>query len=405
MSNFKGQKSIPPKLGMILLKIIGLSENQIGDLEEEYNERLRSKTFKGVSIWLWMQIFSAVSTSLTSPKTAQVLLTKVIGRRSMTHSPISMAFICVVALLLFAPHDGVDIIDSSLPQTDSPSVVTPTKASKTSMTTLRPKTNNATVKRLRHFPPSGKFGKLGLITANLSATPIAPPVSVGIVEAQRCRGSFAEGKQTLAAKPQDIATLINLVKCGLEELANGNGMFTTEATNDARMALRLMESHTSQDESIRKATLGWLNCSLGIFTREKAPSEAAKYFFDALQFEEFKNDPYIYAYLADCILGASYIPLQETYSRSFITQEQKETPEAKTMMLKLNLVSDQIIELLAHAIGLADSNRELAHSERDKLMKILETLYKFRNSGYLTGLEDYIRATSQKLFVGPLRLQ
>jgi hypothetical protein len=208
-----------------------------------------------------------------------------------------------------------------------------------------------------------------------------------LTEEERFNEAFALGKDILASEPEDVDTLINLVDVGLGALGYGNNAFIADASNYAKRALRLLEVDQAPDENERK-TLGWLNRSLGILSLTSAPAESAVYFYKALQFEVFKSDAVTYAFLADAILGAQYTHLQREYAR-FTTPEQKASAEAGLIRVKLNLAADQIIDALARAVALAGSDVKLLQPKA-MWMDVLTTLYKFRNSGYDTGLSEYL---------------
>lgn len=218
-----------------------------------------------------------------------------------------------------------------------------------------------------------------------------------LIDVGRFNEAFALGKEILAADPEDVGTLINLIECGLGAMPYGNQALVADASNYAKKALNLIEVGQLTEENKRK-TLGWLNRALGIFSLISAPADAAIYFYKAMRFEGFKSDAYTYSFLADAILGAEYMPLQEEYSSRFATPAQKALPEAKVIRIKLNLVSDHVIDALARAVALAASDADLVQ-EKVRWMKVLTDLYKFRNSGYETGLSEYIEVILNKPFV------
>jgi hypothetical protein len=94
------------RVGMYVLRVCLLrefGENEIGDVEEAYGKRLQAENEKAVRRWFWMQVFSTVSMSLRRPETARALLRGMRTRPSMIHSPISMGFFCLVAVMVFVP--------------------------------------------------------------------------------------------------------------------------------------------------------------------------------------------------------------------------------------------------------------------------------------------------------------
>jgi hypothetical protein len=220
-----------------------------------------------------------------------------------------------------------------------------------------------------------------------------------LIENDRFIEAFALGKEILSSEPEDVETLVNLINGGLGAMTYGNSAFSTDASNYAKKVIRLIDSGKATVEN-REKRLGWLNFALGIFFLTSAPAESAIYFSTAMRFEDFKNDAAVYALLADAMLGAQYMPLQEEYSH-FTTQGQKTSAKAAAVRAKLDMVTDRMIDALARATALAGSNDRLAQ-EKTKWMKALTDLYKYRNSGYDTGLNQYIETILTKPF--PLRV-
>ncbi|HVQ37968.1 MAG TPA: hypothetical protein VMS31_10575 [Pyrinomonadaceae bacterium] len=218
-----------------------------------------------------------------------------------------------------------------------------------------------------------------------------------LIEERSFTEAFALGREIVASEPQDVGTLFTLIDGGLFALSSGNTTFVPDASDYAKRALKLIESNRAWPES-RGKNLGWLNYTLGIFLLTSAPTEAANYLYKAMQFEPFNLDASIYALLADALLGAQYIPIQQEFEARFKTYAQKLSLQAEPLRAKLNLAADHLIQALARAVALAGSNAKFAQAKAVWLKDLTE-LYKFRNSGYETGLSEYIEAALDK----PLR--
>jgi 3D (Asp-Asp-Asp) domain-containing protein len=101
-------KIAPPRLGILLLKMVlrhKYCENEIGDLEEEYSERLRGGKSRIVRRWFWNQVISTVSLSLVKFHGSRGVLKRL---RAASHSGISAVFFCMFAAIAVV-HDSVEI--------------------------------------------------------------------------------------------------------------------------------------------------------------------------------------------------------------------------------------------------------------------------------------------------------
>lgn len=206
-----------------------------------------------------------------------------------------------------------------------------------------------------------------------------------LLNEKRIYEAFVRGKEILASEPDDVDTLSELTTGGLIALLSNNTAFVAAATNYAKQALRLIESGQSTDKEL----LLELNFALGIFTLESAPAESDAYLRKARQLADLRRDAKTYAFMADVILGAEYAPRNEAYQLRFNTLEKKVSPEGKAVMAQLSLVIDRVVDPLARAVALAGSDIELAELKALWIDKLTE-LYRFRNSGYDTGLSEYI---------------
>ncbi len=208
--------------------------------------------------------------------------------------------------------------------------------------------------------------------------------------------AFEQGRAMLVIDPNDLDTLYTLVEGGLVAFTNGNKAVIPEAIKSARSALQLIEAAPSnylkKDDAV-----GWLNFSLGIFLLTSSPTEAMAHFRKFAQCEACRNDPYMYSRFADAVWRAEYYPLVKEFNSRFKTPQQKATPEAESLKLRLFWATDLIVDALARAIALAGSNARFG-DEKASWMLMLKDLYKFRNSGYETGLSDFIEEVLEEPF-------
>lgn len=207
-----------------------------------------------------------------------------------------------------------------------------------------------------------------------------------LLNEKRIYEAFVLGNEILASEPEDVVMLSNLTTGGLIALlSDNNTAFVAAASNYARQALTLIESGQAADKEL---LLG-LNFALGIFTLETAPAESDAYLRKARRLADLKRDAKTYAFMAHVILSAEFAPRYEAYQSRFKTLEKKVSPEGKAVMAQLSLVLDRVIDPLARAVALAGSDTALEELKALWMNKLTE-LYKFRNSGYDTGLSEFI---------------
>ena len=352
-------------------------ESQIGDLEEEYKKRFTERNSRAVRRWFWVQVISMAGASLTRPKTARVLLTNIIPRRSMNRSRILMAFIWIVAALLLAPHAGFDIIHSSLQQIDSLKAVNQTTAANSSVAARHSETYTASAKPPRRRPAPGKSQSPGLLTADLNATPIAPRVS--------------EDKDP---EPRDFRTLTNAINAALTAAMHNNPTLLDETVPLAKRALMMVESHEVTDETLgprtRDEVIAWLNRSLAICSLNLHPEEALNYLYKTLQYDTFKQDPYTYYFLAVALAKSQYTPLFNELKSFQQTRPGWTSSKEALLREKIKQSIDRIIDAAARFLKLAKTDPTVGEEEISFWREQIREFYKFRNSGFTTGLDQYI---------------
>jgi 3D (Asp-Asp-Asp) domain-containing protein len=128
---YNSQESIftPPRLGVRLLELSlprEAVENEVGDLEEEYRDRVQRHGLKYARRWFWIQIISTLGISLKESGTILILPVRTlrsclkwdesvsampdqirITRHPWTtHSTISMILVCLLTPLIFNSQSG-----------------------------------------------------------------------------------------------------------------------------------------------------------------------------------------------------------------------------------------------------------------------------------------------------------
>jgi hypothetical protein len=213
-------------------------------------------------------------------------------------------------------------------------------------------------------------------------------------EEKRSDEAFALGKEILDDDPNDIKTLYTLTLECLVALDNGNKAFVQDAVGYARKAIELIESGRFRTVvNTKDEDLSILNSALGFLFLKSNPSQAVKYLYKA---DALKKDAQVYGYLATAIYDAECAPLLEALNSS-TTPQQKALPEAKAVKAKFDAGIDRVVDALARAVAMANTEPKLA-AKREFWMKDLTKLYKYRNGGPVTGLDDYI----EKVLTTPL---
>lgn len=219
-----------------------------------------------------------------------------------------------------------------------------------------------------------------------------------LVDEQNFAEAFTFGKDMLKAEPDDFITLYTLVQGGVLAFTTGNKSHAADAADYAKRALKLLESGANIDK--REEKLGLLYVSLGIFYLTSDNAEARTYFTKFSGLDTVKTDPRMYGRVADAVIGAEFYPLQREFNSRFPTPEQKMSTQAEAIRLRLYLVVDFIIDALARAVGLAGADPRYRQLTADWLDRLI-IFYKYRNSGYLTGLQEFVMETVQMPFPRP----
>ncbi|HEV2837113.1 MAG TPA: hypothetical protein VGW58_17475 [Pyrinomonadaceae bacterium] len=216
-----------------------------------------------------------------------------------------------------------------------------------------------------------------------------------LVEEGNFSEAFSFGREMLKSDPNDFVTLYTLVQGGVLAFTNGQKSYRFEAVDYASRALRMLESDSTIDQ--RQEKVGLLYVSLGVFNFLSDPDSAATYFSKFSALENVKNDPRMYARLADAIMGAEFFPLQREFNSRFPTPEQRMSADAQATRHRLYLVVDFIIDALARAVALAGSEPRFQQLSADWMERLVK-FYKFRNSGYITGLADLVQGILNEPF-------
>ncbi len=219
-----------------------------------------------------------------------------------------------------------------------------------------------------------------------------------LINENRFNEAFVIGKAFLTSDPNDIVMLQLLIYGGISAFNNHHYANLPDARIYAKRLLHLIETGQVPDQENEKTRL---NLAIGMFSLPSAPAEAATYLYKVLDFDTFKNDASTYSFLADAITGAEYLPtIKEWYAR-FPTAELRLSVAAAPTKRKMERAMDYIIDALARAVALAGSHPAYAE-HKVQWMDTLTRFWIFRNSGYDTGLNEYIDVVLAKPLPKPL---
>lgn len=218
-----------------------------------------------------------------------------------------------------------------------------------------------------------------------------------LIEEKRFDEAFERGRAILSSHPNDFDTLFTLNEGGLLALAHGNKTVAAEAIAAARKALELIETDPSVILEKEPEVAAGLNFSLGIFLLISSPADAIAHFNKFAQCEPCVKNPLNYSRLADAIWKAEYSPLQTEFASRFKTPEQRASPEAEPLKLRLFWTADVIVDALARAVALADSDPRFS-AQKASWLSMLRDAYRSRNSGYETGLSELIEQVLDEPF-------
>lgn len=208
-----------------------------------------------------------------------------------------------------------------------------------------------------------------------------------LVDERNFAEAFRFGKEMLKSEPNDFVTLYTLAQGGVLAFTNGNKSYAGDGADFAKRALRLAENDARIDD--REEKLGFLYVSLGIFYLTSNNAEARTYFAKFSGLETVRNDPRMYGRVADAVIGSEFDPLQREFNSRFTTPEQRMSTAAEALRLRLYLVIDFIIDALARAVALAGADPRFRNLTAEWLDRLI-ILYKYRNSGYSTGLPEFV---------------
>ena len=217
---------------------------------------------------------------------------------------------------------------------------------------------------------------------------IAPVLLNAYINAKRVDDAFIFADKALAKNPNDVTVLTQVTMLGADQAKQRNAKYVPQSQQYGTKAIQIIESGNKPasmtDESWKDYQTRWLpqlyqvEGLLSLITGNNADAKAKLEKAASLN----AADPFTF-YLLGSLINDEYQKLAGDY--------QKQSPgPAKDQLLKdAQAKMDEIIEMWAHALGVAQGNAQY-DSFAQQLRPELEGYYKFRHNGTTNGLDALI---------------
>lgn len=207
-------------------------------------------------------------------------------------------------------------------------------------------------------------------------------------DSKRLDDAFRAGAQWLEKNPNDALVLAVLSHRGITQLTLGDQKYAQQSLDYAPRALALFEADTRMarydDDSWKKVKESWLpklHQSLGLVALNtgKTP-EAVAHLEKAIALDP--GDPRNYLMLGE-------IKYRDYEKMAALYRSMMPGPAANELLTKINARMDELIDLYAHAVALAEGRPELQQM-REQVTQDLTGYYKFRHNGSTEGLQQLV---------------
>jgi Tfp pilus assembly protein PilF len=136
-----------------------------------------------------------------------------------------------------------------------------------------------------------------------------------------------------------------------------------------------------------------LNSTLGWFTKDQLPFEAAAAFLKAAQSDSpYRTDPAVYHRLGVAILKGEFAQLSAEYNEKYGAKPA--SPEQKQMFERLSHLVERTIDAYARAVAL--STKPEQQEARARILAQLTSLYKNFHNNSEDGLNELIATVLSK---------
>ncbi len=208
------------------------------------------------------------------------------------------------------------------------------------------------------------------------------------LKANKVDEAFKAGATYLEKNPEDAAVLTQLGYAGIEQAKRNNPTHAHQSVTYVTKAIALIEADKMPEnysaEDWARFKTQWqpiLYQSLGLVAYMSGKKEEAKAKFEK-SVSLNPHEPFNYAMLGS-LADEEYQVLAERFKTMMTGPLKDET------LKRANAKIDEVIELYAHGVGLAqgDARYQALH---DQLLPILTSYYKYRHKNSADGLQAFI---------------
>ena len=217
---------------------------------------------------------------------------------------------------------------------------------------------------------------------------IAPVLLNAYITANRVDDAFAFADKALAKNPNDVTVLTQVTMLGTDQAKQRNPKFVQQSQQYGAKAIQIIEAGNKPasmtDESWKEYQTRWLpqlyqvEGLLSLMTGNDADAKTKLEKAASLN----GNDPFTY-YLLGTVINDDYQKLATDY------QKQSPGPMKEKMLKDATAKMDEVIEVWAHALGLAQGDPQYAPFAQ-QLRPELESYYKYRHNGSTNGLDELV---------------
>lgn len=202
--------------------------------------------------------------------------------------------------------------------------------------------------------------------------------------------AFELGRAHLKADPNDFFVLATLTEAGYDNALAGKADLNDETTGYARRAIKMLEGgKLAKADPFKSMDIarGYLNFTLGWFTKDQLPIEAAAAFLKAAQSDSpYRSDPSVYHRMGVAILRGEFAQLSAEYNEKFGAKPP--STEQKQMFERLSHLVVRTIDAYARAVALSTKPEQA--EARTKILAQLTALYKNFHNNSEDGLNELI---------------
>jgi hypothetical protein len=204
----------------------------------------------------------------------------------------------------------------------------------------------------------------------------------------RAEAAFKLASDVVARDPNDLTSLTQIAILGVDQARKGNAKYVPQGLQSAEKAIKLIESGNkpanfddARWSEYQTKWLPFLYQSAGLMTMVTGNKEESR---SKLEKSASLNpsDPFTFLLLGS-LANEEYQDLAEKH------KNQAAGPLKDSLLDQAQRKMDQVIDLYAHAVALAEGNPPYQRLH-DQILGDLETYWKYRHAGSLDGLQQLI---------------